>query len=508
MHSNSQIKKGALLSYAAIVFNIIAGFIYTPWMVGQIGKSDYGLYILVTSFLTYFVMDFGLGPTIARFISNYKATQETDKINQLLGLTTRFYLFINLFLLLVLVGVYFFIDRIFLELTPDEILKFKTIYLIAGGFSLLSFPFLPLDGVLIAYEKFVVLKLCDVISKVATIVLMVIALLMGYKLYALVAINALVGIAIILIKLVVIKKALPIRPNLKYRSKTLLKELFKFSFWISVIGIAQRLLINIAPLVLGIVSGTEAIALFSIGVVIEGYVWTFAHALNGLFLSKVTQLNLKENNLKEVTDLMIRVGRIQLIIMGFLLIGLITLGQEFIVLWMGEHFRESYYVVVLMIVPSFIILTQDIAYTYLFVVNELKYRAILFLSAAVVSLILSFLLAPTLGALGCAIGICTATMACHVIGMNIIYWKKLQLDIPRFFKECFGSLLMPLLCTLAVGFLAHYFFTSINFFMFIVKVILVSSTYIISIWMFGMNEDEKHQLRNTFFVILSKFKRL
>ncbi len=219
MHSNSQIKKGALLSYAAIVFNIIAGFIYTPWMVGQIGKSDYGLYILVTSFLTYFVMDFGLGPTIARFISNYKATQETDKINQLLGLTTRFYLFINLFLLLVLVGVYFFIDRIFLELTPDEILKFKTIYLIAGGFSLLSFPFLPLDGVLIAYEKFVVLKLCDVISKVATIVLMVIALLMGYKLYALVAINALVGIAIILIKLVVIKKALPIRPNLSTEAK-------------------------------------------------------------------------------------------------------------------------------------------------------------------------------------------------------------------------------------------------------------------------------------------------
>jgi O-antigen/teichoic acid export membrane protein len=507
MDSNSQIKKGALLSYAAIVFNIIAGFIYTPWMVDQIGNSDYGLYILVTSFLTYFVMDFGLGTTIARFISNYKATQETDKINQLLGLTTRFYLLINLIILLVLVGVYFFIDSIFLELTNDEILKFKTIYLIAGGFSLLSFPFLPLDGVLIAYEKFVVLKLCDVISKVATIVLMVIALLMGYKLYALVAINALVGIAIILIKLVVIKNALPIRPNLKYRSKTLLKELFKFSFWISVIGIAQRLLINIAPLVLGIVSGTEAIALFSIGVVIEGYVWTFAHALNGLFLSKVTQLNLKENNLKEVTDLMIRVGRIQLIIMGLVLIGLITLGQEFIVLWMGEYFRESYYVVVLMIVPSFIIITQEIAYTYLFVVNELKYRAILFLSATVVSLILSFLLAPSLGALGCAIGICTATIACHIIGMNIIYWKKIQLDIPRFFKQCFGSLLMPLLCTLAVGYILSYSFTSSNIFIFLLKVSLVTLFYIVMVWFTGIKNEEKELFKQPILKIMNKLKK-
>lgn len=489
--SNAQIKRGALLSYAAIVFNIIAGFIYTPWMVSQIGKSDYGLYILVTAFLTYFVMDFGLGQTIARFITNYKVKNEIEKINQLLGLTTRFYLFINLIIFVVLIGAYFFIEKIFLELTPGEIVKFKIVYLIAGGFSLISFPFLPLDGVLIAYEKFVVLKLCDVISKVSIIVFMVIALLMGYKLYALVAINAFVGIIIILVKLIIIKKSLPLRPNLKFRSKPLLKELFKFSFWISIIGIAQRLLVNIAPLVLGIVSGTEAIAIFSIGVIIEGYTWTFAHALNGLFLSKVSQLNLEENNLKEITNLMIRVGRIQLIVMGLLLIGLITLGQEFIVLWMGENFRQSYYVVVLLIFPGFITLTQEIAYTYLFVINELKYRALLFLSAAVGSLVLSFLLAPTLGAVGCAIGIFAATMACHVIGMNYIYWKKIKLDIPRFFKECFGSLLIPLSLTVFFGFFMNFLFEANTFILFSLKAISLGIFYLLLIWIIGLKKEER-----------------
>lgn len=505
--SNAQIKKGALLSYAAIVFNIIAGFIYTPWMVSQIGKSDYGLYILVTAFLTYFVMDFGLGQTIARFITNYKVKNEIEKINQLLGLTTRFYLFINLLIFFVLIGAYFFIENIFLQLTPLEIEKFKIVYLIAGGFSLLSFPFLPLDGVLIAYEKFVALKLCDVISKVSIIVLMVIALLMGYKLYALVAINAFVGIVIILVKLIIIKKSLPLKPDLKYRSKPLLKELFKFSFWISVIGIAQRLLINIAPLVLGIVSGTEAIAIFSIGVIIEGYTWTFAHALNGLFLSKVSQLNLEENNLKEITNLMIRVGRIQLIVMGLLLIGLIALGQEFIILWMGESFKESYLVVVLLIAPGFISLTQEIAYTYLFVINELKYRALLFLSAAIGSLILSFLLAPTLGALGCAIGIFTANMACHVIGMNYVYWRKIKLDIPRFFKECFGSLLLPLILTLLFGFFLSYSFPSTNFLIFIIKALTLSLFYMLSVWFLGLKIEEKELFNQPVLKLINKFKK-
>ena len=503
--STSQIKRGAALSYLAIIFNIIAGFIYTPWMVNQIGKSDYGLYILVGAFLSYFVMDFGLSQTIARFIADYKVKNQFEKINQLLGLTTKFYLVINSALFIVLFIVYFFIDHIFLELTPTEIVKFKIVYLIAGGFSLISFPFLPLDGVFIAYERFVFLKLCDVINKVATILFMVLALLLGYKLYALVAVNAAVGIIIIAIKLLYIKKKLPLYPELKFKSKTLLKELFKFSFWISIIGIAQRLLVNIAPLVLGIISGTEAIAIFSIGVIIEGYTWTFAHALNGLFLAKVSELNLQKNNLQEITNLMIRVGRLQLMIMGLLLVGLISLGQEFIILWMGQGFQKSYLVVVLLIAPGFITLTQEIAYTYLYVINELKYRAVLFLAAATGSLLLSFLLAPSLGALGCAIAIFTATMACHVLGMNYIYWKKIGLDIPRFFKECYLTISLPISLSFIFGFILNYLFIADTFILFATKVTLLSCLYILLIYKIGIRKDEKLFFEN---LIPTKMKKL
>lgn len=75
----NQIKTGALLSYGSIIFNIISGLIYTPWMVHQIGKSDYGLYILVTMFMTYFVMDFGLGQAVARYIAKYRSEGEDEK---------------------------------------------------------------------------------------------------------------------------------------------------------------------------------------------------------------------------------------------------------------------------------------------------------------------------------------------------------------------------------------------------------------------------------------------
>ena len=56
----SQIKFGAILSYVSIAVNIIAGLLYTPWMVNQIGGDDYGLFTIVNSLITLFMVDFGL----------------------------------------------------------------------------------------------------------------------------------------------------------------------------------------------------------------------------------------------------------------------------------------------------------------------------------------------------------------------------------------------------------------------------------------------------------------
>lgn len=43
MKANKQIKLGAVASYIGIFINIIAGFIYTPWMVKQMGQSNYNI---------------------------------------------------------------------------------------------------------------------------------------------------------------------------------------------------------------------------------------------------------------------------------------------------------------------------------------------------------------------------------------------------------------------------------------------------------------------------------
>lgn len=488
----NKISIAALLSYTSIFFNIIAGILFTPWMVDLIGKSDYGLYILITSFLSFFVMDFGLGQVVAKLISKYRYDKNENRINEVLGLVTKIYLILDVIILLCLVILFFFIESIFGKFTTDELNKFKLIFVLSGAFSLLSFPFTQLNAILISYERFIFLKFIDLISKICTVSLLFAALLFGGKLFALVGINIFINFCIILVKIRYIRKTTNISIDFYTFDKDLLREILNLSFWVTIIIISQLLLNNISPTLIGIFSGANAIAIFAVGMTIAGYVWTLSTAVSGLFLPKVTELYGNFSQRDTITELMIKVGRIQLIIVGILIIGFITLGKEFIVLWMGSDFGDSYYVAILMISPFIIIVTQEIGNTYLLVANKIKLQGTILILTSVLNVILALIFVPIYGAVGCALSIFLSLVISQIIGVNYIYWKVEGLNIPKFLKECHLSLLLPLILSLISGFMIQNFISAQSLITFFPKAILLAILHFVFMWFLGMNKYEKN----------------
>ena len=59
----------------------------------------------------------------------------------------------------------------------------------------------------------------------------------------------------------------------------------------------------------------------------------------------------KENNEKAISDLFIRMGRIQYAIMAFILTGFILFGKVFIYFWAGSDYDEAYYIALLFFIP-------------------------------------------------------------------------------------------------------------------------------------------------------------
>ena len=489
-NSNRQIKIGAVLSYLAIIINIGAGLLYTPWMVKMIGQSQYGLYTLANSLISLFLVDFGLGSATARYVSKYHAENDTEKVNNFLGIVYKLYLIIDAVIFAVLIVVFLFIDSIYKNLTPAEVSQFKVVYAIAGLFSVINFPFVTLNGIMTAYEEFIHLKLADVFYRVLLVAVMIVVLLNGGGLYALVTVNAGVGLLVIAYKLIVVKTKVPIRVNFRYRDTSLYKGLFGFSAWTTITTLAQRLVFSITPSVLGIVSNSSEIAIFGIVSTIEGYVFTFTTAINGMFMPTISRAYSNEDSGEKMFSLFSGVGKFQYAINGLIVAGFLAVGKQLIQLWMGEGYEAAYYGILLTIIPGLFYNSLQIANTALIVTNKVKYQAYINLIMGVVNILLAFPLARLWGVMGACISIFIAFMIRNVL-LNAICYRVLHLNIPQFIVECYLRMSIPIVVSAASGFALNSFVAPQGWLNLLFRGFLVVAVFFISLILAGINKKDR-----------------
>lgn len=492
--NKSPIVKGAVISYVSIFLNIAISFFYTPWMIRQIGVSDYGLYSLVISFISYFIMDFGLSKAISRFISKYRAEGNEEGVANMIGITTRVYLLIDTIIFVVLFILFFFITNIFKGLTPQETEKLKVLYCIAGSFSVLNFMFKPMDGAMMAFEYFVENKLLDMVQKVGTVLLICMALVFGVGVYALVLINGAVALIVSVSKFLVFKYKSKLIIHWRYFDRKELKDIFSFSVWAFGRGMAQRLRFSLVPTVLGVFCNSTEISFFALGMTLEGMVYTIANAINGLFLPKVSRLS-HSNDRDAIMDLMIRVGRIELYIITLIYTGFIIFGQAFLQLWVGAEFSKVYYILIFLITANLVTLTEDIAENLVFVENQIRYTTSIILACSLAGLIGSCLCSSRFGAVGCAF--CSGAALClDVLIVNVFYYKKMQLDIPRFFKECHLKILPVLVILAGLAFVVKDYAQLNSWLKLVLNALLYCVVFVIVAYVAVFNKEEKQLVKS------------
>lgn len=491
MSQSKQIKLGAIFSYVAIIINVIAGFVYTPWLVQQIGQSEYGIYTLANSLISLFLVDFGLSSATARYISKYRAEKSQKKINDFLGAIYKLYLLITGIILLMLVIVYFFIDEIYTQLTPAEIQKFKIVYIIAASFSVFNFPFITFNGILTAYEKFIQLKLADILYRCSFVVSTIIALMVGQGLYALVLLHAIVGVLIVFYKFVIIKKSIPIKVNFKYSDKAMYKEIFSFSIWVTLSSLAQRLIFNITPSILGMVANSAAIAIFGIITTIESYVYTITAAINGMFMPQISKI-IAQND-KELNPLLLKVGKYLYALNGLIVAGFAVVGRSFIQLWMGSGYLEAYWGVLLVIIPGMFYNSLQIANTTMIATKRVNIQAYVNITTGIANVILSIVLSKKFGVMGSCVAIFVAYTIRAII-LNIIYHKILPFNMPQFIKKCYLKMSSPVILTVLFGVALNYLLSDKGWMILCIKGVIVSATYFVFIYLFGLGKEEKKSI--------------
>lgn len=495
---NQQIKKGALISYLTIVFNILSVLLYTPFLIRSLGSSAYAIYTLVYSFISYFTIDFGIGSSVARFITDfrYRADAEyTEK--QLLTIVFKVFFFLAIILGFIFLLIYPFLEKFFSGLTPDEIIEMKKAYLVASGYTIFAFASTPFEGIFTANEYFVALKLSRLLQKTLTVGFTIIALVMNCGLIMVIWAASVSGMIVIILQYMYLQKRGAIEVEWSYWNFALLKKIIQFSIWMAVVAFAQRFIIPITPTILGRFSNSSEIAVFSVASTLEGYIFTFGAVISGLFLPEVSRL-INANNHNRLNQLQIKVGRIQLIIVGVMLTVVVVFGKEFISLWVGDEYIKAYYILLIIALSNIVYVTQQIASTVLIVMDEVKYRAIVYLCGSAVSVLCSCILTPRYGALGAACGIAICLWGFNVLAMTMVYQKVANLNMKDFFRKCHMSILPYFIFYGALWFFLNRYLPNGQWKYLIIKGVLWGIGFVILLFVGVLNVEEKNAVAKFF----------
>ena len=198
----------------------------------------------------------------------------------------------------------------------------------------------------------------------------------------------------------------------------------------------------------------------------------------------------KENSDRYVSNLFIRTGRIQFIIILFVLVGFVLFGRQFITLWVGSEYSEVYGITVLLFVSMLVPLVQSLGNTILRARNQMKFQSILSVSVAAVCLILQIYLAKIYGGLGCAMAIAITQVLGYIFIMNIYYQKRQAIDISAFWKNIL-NMFIPV-CILSL--VSYFLLKDIEFGSMIQLIAAMAGfavLYITVSWTMSMNQYER-----------------
>lgn len=503
----NQRKIGAILSYIVIALNMVIGIAYTPFLTRKLGQAEYGLYSIINSIMSYLtVMDMGFGNAIIIYTARYVNQNDKEKENKLHGMFFVIYCIIGIAASIVGFVLYFNVNNLFgNSMTDSELSKAKVMMLILTFNLAITFPFSIFGNILTAYEEFIINKIIKIIQIILQPLIMIPLLLLGYKAIAMVIVLTCVNIFCLLLNTVVCLKKLDIKLKFKGFDFSVLKEIFKYSFYIFLNQIIDKVNWSLDQFVLGSICGTVITSVYAVAGQLNNMYMNFSTAISGVMLPKVTKMEDNKATDKEFTDIFIKTGRIQYLLLALIISGFVLFGKAFINIWVGSNYMDAYLIACILMIPITVPLIQNIGLSILQAKNLYKYRTIIFFGIAILNICISIPMAKMYQGIGAAIGTAFSLVLGQGLILNIYYHKKVGLDMIEFWKNIL-FMTVPVVITFLIGIALNKLIINNSFIWLFLKIAIYTVIYSIFMWLFAMNKYEKEMIIKPVKTILNKME--
>lgn len=485
-----------MLSYVNLALSSIIPIIYTPIMLQILGQSEYGLYSLANSVVGYLsLLSFGIGSTVVRYLTKYRAQGDKEGEERMLGLFTVIYGLLTLVVLIVGTVCALNCGLIYSsKLSAEELSRMQLLLILMTVNTAITFAFSAFSSVILAHERYIFKKLTEMLSTVLAPCLNLLMLFLGFASVGLVVATTIIYLLMYSANVYYCLRVLKVRPKFKNMPFDIIKELVAFSAFIFLGMLVDILYWSTDKLIIGAMIGTAAVAVYNVGATFNTIVMSISSAISGVLTPRVTNMVFTNCSKKDLTDVFIRIGRIQYILVSFIISAFIVFGQQFIRIWAGADYAQAYPVALLTLIPIMVPLIQNTGLSIIIAQNKHRFRAIMYFMIALVNVGSTIVAVHYFGIIGAAACSCGAYVIGNGFIMNWYYYKRVGIDIPLFWKNILKMSPVAVLMTVA-GLLATKYYVIDSWGGFILGAAVYTLLFVPLTYFLIMNKYEKNIIR-------------
>ena len=501
----NQRKAGSILSYIYIFLSNTISLIYTPIMLGILGQSEYGLIGTANSITSYLsLLSMGIGASYVRFNAQARATGDKEKEYRTNGMFQTIYIVISIITLIVGMVLVFLSPYIFQANYSDtQLEEIKWIMICTVIQFVITFLFNTTAMTIQAYERFVFIRLCLIIACVLQPCINLLLLYHGGNVVTISVATLVISFLTYVVYYCYAKKVLDLKYKFDNFDKNLFKNIFVFSAFLFLNTITDQLTFSTDNIILGIFSGSIMVAIYSVGSNFKNYFMAFSTSASSVFAPKINKIIAESGSDDETNEIFIRIGRIQFYIVTLILLGYIFWGRQFVYLWVGNEYSDAYWIGLLLMISVYVPCFQNIGLEIQKAKNMHKARSVVYLFIAITNVFISIPLIKLIGPAGAALGTAISLIAGNIIFMNWYYHARIGMNMIYFWKEI-AKLIPALVAPCAVGIVIMNFVNITGLVKLGVFAVVYTAVYGLSMYFFGMNEEEKQLVMGPIRKILRK----
>lgn len=495
--SRGHVLRSVLSNWSYLIVNAIVAFLMTPFIVRHLGDSAYGVWALVLQLTGYMgVVDVGLRSALVRFVASAHTIKDQNGLNRLLSSTIMIY-GVMAPLSLIVGGVLAVFALPHMHIGPEMLGKAQITLFIAALIIACDFLFATFHASLAGFSRWDLINTLGISGILIRTGLIVGFVKHGYGLITLALIQLGINVASYLIEVVMVRNIIPeLRFIWEKPDKERLRPVFQHSWYSLLLSLANRINYQVDTIVIAIFLPIGEVTYYVIGLRLIEYLRDLLNSTTMIAAPLVSSLQaIGESD--RVAAMLVRGTKYSLFVAFLGVAGFLTLGTDFIGLWMGPRFASLSGEVLIILTLGLLASGNQFASAHvLFGLGKHQINLNWTVVESVLNLGFSLLLVRRYGILGVAAGTTLANFLVRGWLYPRAVLKSLHVDWRRYASQSVLGAVVPALSFAAEVVVYRNFFPIRNFLEFILAVLFGLVPYAICLWFFGLDDQDRAMIRH------------